>query len=736
MKRILFIFSLIPIFGFGQSELPELGTLYTQAEIPTVKILIDQDSLDILYLEENWYENHEYPATFIFQTAMTNDTIENVGLRFRGNTSREKIKKSFKISLNAFISGQKYQGVEKMNLNAEVNDPSMIRSRLCWDLFREYGVPASRSNHVNLYINDDYYGLYQNIEHVDEEFADTYFGNNTGNLYKCLYPANLDYISNNPDDYKLAPWGSRTYELKTNEELDDYTDLAEFIAALNQLSNAELECQLNSYFNVNSYLKVAAIDVLTGNWDGYIYNQNNFYLYQNPLTKQFNYIPYDLDNTWGIDWLDRNWSNRPIYSWSQTGQPRPLFNRLMDIESFRNIFSWHINHLLNSKFNNPDYENYILNLHDFVTSDALSDPYRPLDFGFSENDFLNALNDAWGGHVDYSILDFMDLRAESAAQQLDYIEIPPIIASLRQSFKAFPDSLNFQVNTEGPEAIEVELQYTINQGVQQSALFITNGSNHTLSIELPDDFFEIEYNISAVNQGLTRWAYCQEQTTRFDSSGLVLNEIMSSNQTTISDSYEEFDDWIELFNQQESAIDLGNYFLSDNHTSQAKWNLPNQEISSGQFELFWADKSIEQGAMHTNFKLDANGERVYLFKKESNLITLCDYVSIPALPSDFSYGRMTDGDGEWILFENSTPESSNEGTLNVAEVNEEFFNLYPNPTKGMVHFNQRISFELRDLSGRLISKGNTSKLDLSPYTSGIYLLRSMYGTHKIVLNRK
>ena len=55
------------------------------------------------------------------------DSIEgplDVGLRFRGDTIRHKEKKSFRISFNSIDSGTDLYGIEKMDLNAEVNDPS------------------------------------------------------------------------------------------------------------------------------------------------------------------------------------------------------------------------------------------------------------------------------------------------------------------------------------------------------------------------------------------------------------------------------------------------------------------------------------------------------------------------------------------------------------------------------------------------------------------------------------
>jgi len=720
---------------FGQTNLPDLGPLYSHTEIPNIRISIDEDSLNTLYLEENWYENHEYPATFIFESSAETDTIENIGLRFRGNTSRDKIKKSFKVSLNSFVSGQKFHGVEKINLNAEVNDPSMLRSRLCWDLFREFNIPASRSNHINLYINDEYYGLYQNIEHIDDEFVETYFGNNTGNLYKCSYPANLDYISNNPDDYKVAPWGTRTYELKINNELDDYSDLAEFISFLNLSAEDELECKLKEYFNVSAYLKVAAIDVLTGNWDGYIYNQNNFYLYRDPLTGQFNYIPYDLDNTWGIDWLDRNWSDRNIYNWSQTGQPRPLFNRLMYMESFRNIYSWHVQNILDEKFSDPSYNLYIQSLQDFIEESALNDPYRPSDFGFSEEDFLNSLVEAWGGHVDFSVLDFIDLRNQSAQDQLEYTVIPPIIADIDINFKSFPDSIIFLLVTEGPSADEVVLEYNMDDNPQQNSTFVSNGNIHRLALPLPLEFFQLEYNIRAADQGATRWAHCENQFIRFDQTELVLNEVMSMNNTFISDGFGEFDDWFEIYNQSDQSVDLSEYYVSDNNTSQVKFNLPEYELGSNAFQLFWADKSIEQGEFHANFRLSAQGERLYIFQKTDNTLTLCDYLNIPALPSDFSFGRESDGVGEWILFQNPTPGASNEGLLNTSEDFSIKHQPYPNPTRGIVFLPHRSAYKVYDLTGRIISAGTSDKVDLGIYKPGIYNLCLPGSTHKIVLLR-
>lgn len=697
-------------------------------------IEIDPDSLDKLYLEENWFSDHEYPATFIFESSEATDTLDDVGLRFRGNTSREKFKKSFKISLNTFHPGRKYHGVEKLNVNAETNDPSLIRSRLAWNLYRAKKVAASRSNHVELYINGEYYGLYQNIEHIDDEFVDTWFGNKNGNLYKCSYPANLDFISNNPDDYKLAPFGDRTYEIKTNEEWDNYSDLAEFIQFLNQSSDANFICDLETYFNAQSYLKIAAIDVLTGNWDGYIYNQNNYYLYRNPLTNQFEYMPYDLDNTWGLDWLGQNWANRNIYNWSESGQPRPLFDRLMDVEEYRAIFSWHISDILENHFGTDSADAAAENLHGFIAASALADPYRPIDWDFSEEDFLNALNTDAGGHVEHGVLSFAELRKTSAQNQVENSSIAPIFLSYTENFSAWPNELQVDVYTDGPDIAEVTLIWELD-GVSQSPIQnIGGGESFSFDISIPESATQINYNILATgSNGLIRSLFCTDRVIRKGNlNGLVINELMSSNSTTIADNAGEFDDWIEIYNSSDQPINLSTYYFSDNNRSTVKWGLPDVTMEGGDFSLFWADRDLEQGPYHCNFRLNASGENLFLFKEISQGVEVVDHISIPPLPTNYSYGRETDGPFDWVLFENPTPGFSNTGVVGVAEIANSELAPFPNPTRDVVSFKERGAYVVRDISGKTLDTGLGSTINLQKFEKGVYLVRFGGVTFKIV----
>ncbi len=715
----------IPTTLIAQITPPDYGVLYSHDEIPKIYITINPDSLSQLYEPDNWYSNHEYPAIFVFQNQAGTDTLPDIGLRFRGKSSRDKIKKSFKVSFNTFVSGRQYHGVEKLNLNAEANDPSLMRSRLCWDLFRSEGVVVSRTNHVELYVNGDYYGLYQNIEHIDEEFAKTWFGSKKGNLYKCSYPADLHYISSNPDDYKLAPFGERTYDLKTNEELDNYSGLAKFIGFLNQSNGQDFRCEFPDYFDVYNYLKVAAVDVLIGNWDGYIYNQNNFYLYDNPLTGKMEYIPYDTDNTWGIDWVGQDWTARNIYNWNQDS--RPLYDRLMDEPEFRKIFSWHIKHLLDTEFNTTAHRQAVENLQSFITASALADPYRPLDFGFSENDFLNALTESSAGHVPYGIFSYADLRENAANNQLEIIPIAPIVTSVQIDFAEASQNLHLRAFVDGPPVLNAQLAYDLNGMEQQPIDGQLVDGTYAFDIPLSENETSFTYNVSLTGtNGLTRNAYCTSRTIDFNqpNASIVINEVLPSNQSGITDESGGHPDWIELYNAGTSAVNLHTYYLSDADEAPLKWNLPDLTMDAGDFLFLWADGSIEQGPLHTNFSMKASGDNIYLFKKDNTTLTLADKVEMPAVISDYSYGRETDGNEPWIYFAVPTPDASNGTTTGLtADISPDDFSIYPNPTRGKVFFTKKADFILTDIAGKRLQSGTDSQLELQNFSTGIYLLK-------------
>jgi len=142
------------------------------------------------------------------------------------------------------------------------------------------------------------------------------------------------------------------------------------------------------------------------------------------------------------------------------------------------------------------------------------------------------------------------------------------------------------------------------------------------------------------------------------SNNLVINEIMSSNKSILEDKNGDFPDWIELYNLGENNIKLKNYYLSDDKKNKTKWKFPDVEIQAKSFLLvFLSGKNIfENEEIHTNFKLDSDGEELFLL---NNLDFELDRVPEIELGEDESFGRIPDGSGEFVRLTNPTPNYSN-----------------------------------------------------------------------------
>jgi len=147
-----------------------------------------------------------------------------------------------------------------------------------------------------------------------------------------------------------------------------------------------------------------------------------------------------------------------------------------------------------------------------------------------------------------------------------------------------------------------------------------------------------------------------------EKSMILINEVMSSNTSTIQDENLKFEDWIELYNAGNKDQNLEGYYLSDGTTNMLKWKFPSMVIKAKGYLLVWASKLNyiqANGEPHTNFRLNkVTGEPITLTAPDG--VTVVDFV--PAKPStgpDVSYGRKTSGASEWVQFISPTPRNPN-----------------------------------------------------------------------------
>lgn len=709
----------------AQPSFPGNEELFVDTVVPRVDITIYPDSLQWIY--NNPESDREFHAVFVFDNGTVRDTVDPVGFRLRGNTSRWSRKKSFKVSFNTFTPGGKYYGVEKMNLNGEHNDPSVIRSKVMWDILRKWDIPAPRANHVRVYINGLYYGLYINVEHIDEEFVLSRFGNNDGNLYKCLYPADLAYLGSNPDSYKIWTGDRWVYELKTNEEENDFSDLAALIGVLEHASDESLVCNLNAIFNTYDYLKIMAAQIYCGDWDGYIYNKNNFYLYHNTETGKFEYIPYDVDNTFGIDWFNGDWALRDMYEWQPGGdQVRPLYNRLMNNTAFREQYSWYAGQLISSTL---DIDSLIQSIEDrkaMIAPYVADDPFYPLDYGYDFDDFQRSYTEATGAHVKYGLFPYIQTRQLSMTEQIEAGSMDPVIKYIRyQRLAGEPIMISAFAETDAMPVV-VTVLYSVNGGTATEAAMTGDGSgNYTVTLEnIPDDA-RVNYQLRA-EDGSERTTILPCLPARIspvagDTPLLFINEFMADNESTIADDHGSYSDWIEIYNGDISDVWLGSLYLTDNFSVRDKWRLPSLTLPAGGFILIWADGNSALGATHASFKLDKDGEEIGIYTSD---LLVVDTLSFGGQDEDVSTGRQSDGAAEIVTFTTPTPGRSNTVSYADQVPAEESLKLWPNPSGGgIIRLNRAADCHIYNMAGVLVFAGHeVMEIDVSRYPAGIYII--------------
>lgn len=139
--------------------------------------------------------------------------------------------------------------------------------------------------------------------------------------------------------------------------------------------------------------------------------------------------------------------------------------------------------------------------------------------------------------------------------------------------------------------------------------------------------------------------------------GVVINEYMARNVSTIADEAGVFEDWIELFNRGENDIDLAGFGLSDNLFEPAKYVFPEGvTIPAGGFLIVFADGEPDQGPLHANFRLSGSGESLLLTDALGESL---DQLSFGPQNQDRSEGRFPNGSGAFFPLEDPSPAASN-----------------------------------------------------------------------------
>jgi spore coat protein H len=254
-----------------------------------------------------------------------------VGLRYKG--SRRNIGRcidpsgnvdcvlSLKLKFDEYVEEQRFFGLKRLNFNSMRGDPSSLRERLVYQLFREMGVAAPRAAHALVSVNGQDFGVFALIEQIDGRFTDDRFAGGDGNLYKEQWPITGSTAALNAT-------------LKTNEETPDHRALIQFHADLVAAAPEALPDVLARYMDIDQLMAYLAVDRLVTSWDGFTgfycrgggcYN-HNYYLYQHEHEDRFTLIPWDVDNTFRL-WTPFEIVPMPLSTPGDCPTYYPLFGR-------------------------------------------------------------------------------------------------------------------------------------------------------------------------------------------------------------------------------------------------------------------------------------------------------------------------------------------------------------------------------------------------------------------------
>lgn len=208
--------------------------------------------------------------------------LQSVGVRKKGNLgSVVSTRPSLKLDFDEYDSDQRFRGLKRMTLNNNVQNGAVLHQYLAYHIFRRAGLAAPRCNLAHVIVNGEDLGIYSNVEPIKKPFLKKQFGNGGGNLYES--------------GGEFYGKGYRSFPKKNNRSEGDWSDLKGIAEALVK-PDAEVLEALGKHLDLEAFYRFWAIDVLVGDWDGFICNRNNAYLYNNPGNGKIYVIPWGLDS--------------------------------------------------------------------------------------------------------------------------------------------------------------------------------------------------------------------------------------------------------------------------------------------------------------------------------------------------------------------------------------------------------------------------------------------------------
>ncbi len=749
--------------------------LYSLEEVPVV---------EFLFAEDNWFELVD-SIGLLGSVVFEGDTLREVFVEVKGSSTdygNTTLKKSFNVEIDAVNEDQDVAGYTSLNLHSGIYDNSHLREPIFYDISRRH-LPASQSNFVELRINGKPWGAYINTQQIDGKFLGQWFFDGSGPRWRGESPfgrvgggegcADATEPGKPPSGSGLLYFGTdsadyfRYYTNRGKHEAGDWDKLVRVITKLNLTSDADLQDTLPKYLAIDETLWFLAHEILLTDGDGYVFKtQSDFQLYIDPSTGQL--VPLEYDGNGGIN---SPWNEVPP-TFRASEVCVPLINKLLSVPRWRQRYLAHFRDLVREQYDTAYIGTRIDKLGDLIDELERNDTIGSAlvtyqQFRGSRYELKQTIRGRYeylathpdlrpsgiavtaAGHIPTDPTattidggaDYFVTATVSATDGLGevYVHVAPDPRVLPKGTSArYRETRMFDDGAHGDGAAGDGVYGARLTAQRAGALhryyFEVTGATPTAPSEIfptggeHETFYFLSTSVVASQLGPVR-----------------INELMSDNETGATDEEGKFEDWIELYNDSDSRVDLSGFAISDDPTRPQRYVFPDGvAIEARGYLIIWADDDQDDGPLHTNFNLSKNGESLSLVDRNG---TVVDTVTFPALLPDSAYARRPDGTGPWRI---AKPTFGVTNGTSVGVRNTVAFpgaRLYPNPSAGstvaLALPREGLEVGLFDPLGRQVwhrAKSTTARVDIptAGLTAGVYVItvRGSEGTQHFTLVRQ
>ena len=703
--------------------------------------------IEIFFSEPNWDDTLDlYYANNLGERLVADSIVidglvdENVGIKYKGNSSYNvnNVKNPMNIKLDYINNGQSIDGYNVLKLSNGFRDPSFVREVLAYDIARDY-MPSPKATYANVYVNGVLIGLYTCVQSIDDDFTNENFYERKGPFFKVentgvTIPGctgQLGILTH----YTDTNCYQRAYEMQSS---NDWTKLGRFLDTLNNHFT-----HIEDVMDIDRTLWMMAFENLTVCLDGPINSiPHNFYLFQDN-NGRFSPVIWDMNMSFGtfVNGLPPPVNVTDLQELDIFHKNADPLNKLTTSffanDRYKRMYVAHMRTILNEKFVNNEYKNHALGLQSVINNYVSSDPNMFYSFtDYIDNTSISVANIP-------GISELITSRVSYLQTLSDFSSTPPVITNINSlALNILPHS-TVNITAEISNSNYAYLGYRFKFSDKFEKLQMFDDGNHgdgnagdgvygaTINVDARD----IQYYFYAenTNAGIFSPERAEKEFYQLPVvSNLVINEIMASNLSEVTDQDGEFDDWVELYNGGSLPVNLNGFHLSDDEYTLSKWTFPNVTIQPNNYLIIWCDTAGgTQSGLHTTYRLSADQEEVYLTDPSGVVIDAVHFVN---MPTDISYARVPNGTGV-MTHQMPTYNSINQNSTSTNNiVYNDKLRVYPNPSNSRIYVRGGDSMiSIFNIMGQKVyEEENVSSINISNWKSGFYFIKSGEKIVKII----